>query len=461
MIILYAKMNETLIEREIILLRNKVKNISNQTGIPSMNERPMDAEAYFGLSEEVFNAVNLNVDSEEYEIGNYLQKLHIKNHVVASKEVVHDLFTEQEEIIELDFQCLSSEDELLFADIQVAVSEKEIVDLRANLKSIAQSVSIHERTFEEIEDYVNGELDDEIEMLIREEAALNSDLSIEIDLHNEINNAIEEQDIMKLRASLREMIHNEYSHARSIEEIDGYLNGELDDDTVSLLEEELMSNSGFAADLNFHREVDKAISESEVMFLRARLQQIAQEEQARTSEKLGISPHKKNRVFWYAAASVIILMLALATLIRPKNYSEQDLYASYYKSYKGGELVSRSAMLSNSGLNMALREMNKGDYRSALHLLAGTPVTFQNGYSVNFYSGVAYQELGEFHSAINSFSKVVQHGDNLLVEQSEWYIGLCYLKTEERQKAVDQFRSIVAKKGFYKDQSSKILQQLE
>jgi len=458
---LYSEVEEAIGEKEIILLRNKLKNISNQTGSPSMNECPMDTEAYFGLSEEVFNAVNLKIDSEEYEVGNYLQKLHIKNHAVASKEIVHDLFSELEEAIEIDLQTLSAEDEILFEDIKDAVSEKEIVDLRANLKSIAQSVSIHEHTFEEIEDFVNGELDNEIEIMFREEAMVNSALSYEIDLHSEINKAIEETDIMRLRAALKEMIQNEYSHSRSIDEIDEYLNDQMDEEALALLEDELMANSGLADDLAFHREVDKAIAEADIMALRTHLQQISRVESDLSNDKLGLVPSRRNNIYWYAAASIVILMLVFSSLMQRKSHSDQELYASYYQGYSSSGMASRSALVANNGLNKALYDMDKHDFHSALKCLENIPLTEQNGFTINYYSGIAYQQLGEYNQAINSYSKVVQHGDNLLVEQSEWYIGLCYLRIEERQKAIAQFKSIVSRKGYYRDQSSKILKQLE
>jgi len=427
----------------------------------SPNEQHLDAEAFFGLSEEAYNPVNLSVDPEENAVGNYLQQLHIKNHVVASGEVVHDLFSEKEELIETENPMMSAEDEMLFEEVREAVSEKEIIDLRANLRSISQSVSGHERSFDEIEDFVNCELDEEMEKLIREEATMNSALSNEIDLHREIDSALEEQDIIKLRAGLRAMMQSEYSHSRTIGEIDAYLNDDMDDIALAQFEDELMLNAGLAADIAFHKGVDKAIAESDVMALRASLQQISREERNRISEKLGVFTPKRIKMAWYAAASVIVLLFVFTSMMRHRAYTDDQLYASYYQPYKSGKNISRSAVASSNALNSALRELDRGNYPGALKWLQSAAVTEKDGYSVNFFSGIAFQELGEYHKAISSFSSVVREGDNLLVEQSEWYIGLCYLRIEERQKAIAQFRTISSGKGFYKEQSSKLLKQLE
>jgi tetratricopeptide (TPR) repeat protein len=458
---LSLELDQALVEEDIILLRSTLKNIANQTGIKSGNAHSIENVAYFGLSEEVFKPTNLDVDGLEPEIGNYLQKLHLKNHVLSSKEVVHDLFSRQEETVGIDWQEFSPEDELLFEEIQDALTEKEIVDLRANLKSIAQSVTIHERTFEEIEEFISGELDAEIGNLIREESMVNAKLSNEIYLNREINEAIEEFDVIQLRNGIKELIRSEYSHSQSFEDLDDYLNSELEEQALSLFEEELLSNSGLSDDVAFNREVNLAIAEDDVMALRAQLSNIVIEEQKRDTEILGINTSKSRRIYWYAVASTVGMILLFTSLIRNQNYSTDQLYASYYQPYKGGSNVSRSYVGTVSEVNRAISKIEHKDFSAALKLLGEVPDQEQDGFSVNFYKGIAYQELGEFRSAIKSFNEVIRHGDNLLVEQSEWYIGLCYLRIEEREKAARQFRSIVARKGFYKAQSSKLLRQLE
>lgn len=457
---LSAEIEEALQEGDIISLRSQLKNLITQSAMTSADDYSKGGEAYFGLSEEVFNPVNLEMDDQELETGNYLQKLHIKNHTVASKEIVHDLFTEEQDVAEVEFQQLSDEDEFLFEEIRDAVTEKDIIDLRANLASIAQSTSKHERSLEEIEDLINGELEEDLANLILEEAIGNSALSAEISLHGEIDLAVQEKDIIRLREGLQSMMQNEYSHSRSIEEIEDYLSEELDESVLADFEAELMMNSGLASDVAFHREIDKAAMETDVISLRARLQGISREEKGRSSEILGLSPRRKS-LFWYAAASTIILMIVFTSLLRHKSYTSQQLYTSYYQPYRYGANVSRSSGAMSGTMNSALRQIDNGDYRTALALLHQASADTKEGISVNFYSGVAYQELGEYGRAISSFSEVVSHGDNLLVEQSQWYIGLCYLRLDERERAAKQFRGIVSGNGYYRDQSKKILKQLE
>lgn len=387
---LAQELDEALYEKDIMLLRSQLKSTAKRTTRSFRSRRSNAIDACFGLSDEFSEPVSLQVDDEEQEIGNSMQKLHLKNHNVASKEVVHDLYSGLEEDIEIADLLMSPEDELLFDELRVALTEKDIVDLRANMSAIAQSLANYSVSNVEIEDFVGGELDDELEKLIKEEAMINAALSGEIYLRREINSAVAEADIMKLRDSL---------------------------------------------------------------------QNISKERTASSTKILSLASTKNRFLYWSAAASVIVLV-AVSSLLQQRSISDQDLYASYFQPYNNMAGTSRSATASANLLSEAIQEIDKGDYATALDMLQVVSADKQDGFTASFYTGKAYQALGDYKNAINSFSAVVQHGDNLLVEQSKWLIGLCYLKINEREKAVSQFKSIVAGNGFYAQKSNDLLKQL-
>jgi tetratricopeptide (TPR) repeat protein len=355
-----------------------------------LDEAMCVSDVCFGLSEEFAQPVNLQAGEQEQEFGNYLQKLHLRNHSFASKEVVHDLFSEVEEKDEMDELVMSAEDEMLFGELRDAVTEKDLIDLRSNLRSIAQCVTLQERTFEEIEDLASGDLDVELETLIKEEAMVNAALAREIALNGEIDEAIAEMDIVNLRNSLMNIAQNEINHSVRV---------------------------------------------------------------------ISLASPKRKLMYWSAAASVIVLM-AISALFQQKSFTDQELYASYFQPYNNGTSVSRSSSASASVLSEAIREINNGDYATALNLLKIVSADKSEGIAASFFTGQAYQALGDYKNAINSFTEVVRHGDNLLVEQSEWFIGLCYLRMNEKAKAVNQFNSIVASNGFYSKKSNELLKQI-
>jgi tetratricopeptide (TPR) repeat protein len=381
---------EAMCETDIMLLRNGLKKAARQASKSSLKEHAPDGSAFFGLSDEIIAPVDLIFENQESEIGNFLQQLHMKNHSFASKEVVHDLFSEVEENLEIDDLVMSSEDEFLFEELREAVTEKEVIDLRACLQSISQSVSKHAFVFEETDDLISGEFDNVLESLIQEDSRISAVLSSEMLHQEEIEKAIAELDIMKLRADLK---------------------------GISQM---------------------AAVKETRILHL--------------------ASPGRK-MLFWSAAASIAVL-IAFSALLQPKGISDQELYASYYQPYKNGAVLSRSGSTSTSLLSLALREIDREDFTTALNLLKIASADKIDGFAANFYTGEVYQKLGDYKSAIKSFNEVVQHGDNLLVEQSQWFIGLCYLKMNEKAEAANQFRSIVASKGYYSEKSRDLLKQL-
>jgi tetratricopeptide (TPR) repeat protein len=206
-------------------------------------------------------------------------------------------------------------------------------------------------------------------------------------------------------------------------------------------------------------EINSAVAEADIMRLRDSLQNISKERTSSNTKIFTLASTKTRLLYWSAAASIIVLV-AVSSLMQQRSISDQDLYASYFQPYDNMASTSRSASNSANLLSEAIREIDKGDYATALDMLQVVSADKQDGFTASFYTGKAYQAMGDYKNAINSFSEVVRHGDNLLVEQSKWFIGLCYLKINEREKAMSQFRSIVAGNGFYAQKSNDLLKQL-
>ena len=69
-------------------------------------------------------------------------------------------------------------------------------------------------------------------------------------------------------------------------------------------------------------------------------------------------------------------------------------------------------------------------------------------------------EIEEYTKANESFNKIIDHKANAFIESAEWYLGLCYLKTNENQKAFEVFGEIVERDGYFKKDARKIIKKL-
>ena len=68
-------------------------------------------------------------------------------------------------------------------------------------------------------------------------------------------------------------------------------------------------------------------------------------------------------------------------------------------------------------------------------------------------------ELKSFDKAIPKFQGVVKNKFQYL-PQAYWYLGLCYLNTNQKKKAIETFSYIVENSGYNATQAEKILKKL-
>ncbi len=104
---------------------------------------------------------------------------------------------------------------------------------------------------------------------------------------------------------------------------------------------------------------------------------------------------------------------------------------------------------------MQLYELH--NYDAAIEMFEKSP----NNLMGKLYAGLSLMELGEYDEAIGKFQYIVDHNDNLFIDQAAWYQSLCYLKTGNREVAAKGFKSIAADNGVYKTKSQKILKEME
>ncbi len=75
--------------------------------------------------------------------------------------------------------------------------------------------------------------------------------------------------------------------------------------------------------------------------------------------------------------------------------------------------------------------------------------------------GVSNFEEKKYPEAKQSFGKVIDDKNNLYIDQAQWYLALCYLNTNETDKAKQLFRIIGNEGGIYKKDAKKIIRGLK
>jgi hypothetical protein len=335
------------------------------------------------------------------------------------------------------------------------------MEIRANLKQMAQTIPAHQYSAEEIDDYVFDRMDSQTRAQFEEVLYINTSLASDVQLIRDIDLALTENDIMDLRASLIEIQKSEFHSSSRIEEIEGYLYNELSDDQFASFEAELATNRELSDEISLIRNIDLALKENDVMNLRNKIQNIAGEIAAeKQTEQSFVGQFKARKFVFASVAASLILLLGIAGLLSRQS-SQSELYQKFYTTYQTTGINRSASSTTDQTLSDALQKFDNQDYKNALNLLQEVVSRDQNNMVGHFYSGVSLQETGKYQNAIKEYNTVKINKDNLFVEQADWYIGLCYLQTNEDKKAFNQFIEIAKNNGFYQQKAQAILRKMK
>jgi len=463
---LHLDVEQAMCEQDIISLRNTLNQIVQNQTESAYNENISVFDSFsFGLTEEFSSQKSSNAQlnpNDIFNFGHSFPKIHLYQHIIAGKENIHQFYKEQFETnsVSNEESGFSQIEEELFADIQNALEENDIFDLRANLMQVAQSIPAHQYSVEDIEDYIYNQMDSDLMAQFEQELTINSDLASEVRLNKEIDLAGAESDIMNLRASLNKIQRSEFQSSASIEELESYIHSELSNEELASFEAELTSNQKLMDEIELIKNIDLALSETDVMQLRNNLQNIASEIAAnKQTERSFVGKFKAKRIVLSTVAASLILLLGITGIM--SRQSQGDIYQKFYTKYEATGIVRSANLTANKTLSEALQKFENQDYNAALDLFTEVITRDQNNMVGHFYTGVSLQETGKYQNAIKEYETVIIDKDNLFTEQAEWYIGLCYLQTNENKKAYKQFKKIAKNEGFYQQKAQSILNKIK
>jgi hypothetical protein len=459
---LYRQVEDAVRETDIMALREKL----HQLDIPPGKAQPVvNSKQYsFSLREELASFTMMTQPVSVHDVKLFdegLPILHLVQHYITEKENIYKLYRELPSA-EIEDILLSSADQVILDDVEDAMREKDIIDLRDNLQQIAENIPAHPYHADEIDRYLKGELDGAELDEFNQELEFNSSLEKDILLYRETDRALGETDIMDLRAALQELSETETSTSRKTDEIERYLYRELTEDELASFESEMEDNPDLVAEVNLYQDIDAAIQEDDVMSLRARLDAINKEitgEKQKEGSLITKIPHKKLAAVSVAAS--LILLLGINGMINKTNLTNTELYGKYYTTYAGTGISRTSGTSLDNEISKALLQFNEKNYEESLSLFKVILEKDADNPVGNFYSGMAYQETGQYKKAIASFQHVIQAGNNLFIDQAEWYSGLCYLQSDDRENAVRQFKKLANGNNFYSEKASAILRKLK
>jgi len=243
--------------------------------------------------------------------------------------------------------------------------------------------------------------------------------------------------------------------------IERFLNNRMDQEEIDWFNEEMEINPALTEEVQMQQDIGKAILNGETLAFRAQISNLFEKEETGKPGKI------RRSIRIPAAARMAVASLAALIMLGSGLYfyfnrtvSPDKLFDTYYQPYEGLMNVRSSNSQMTDMLVMAMHKYEQQDFESALILFETVLANDRDNITSKFYSGISYMETGRYGIAQKSFTGIVDHNDNLFIEHAEWYLGLCYIKTGDKDRARSLFKSIADSDGYYSRPSRRLLRNL-
>jgi tetratricopeptide (TPR) repeat protein len=453
---LWKEIQSAVEEKEVLTLRDKLENVTKQ------NKPILWCNESFEMLNEFseFQEITEILSSEELvSFYDSLPKVHAYHHISTSNENIHRFYKTQNNSdannTEVDLDDFDFDE---FEGLEEALLEKDILQFRQTLKQVAKSIE-PQFSVEEIDNYLTGELSDRDFYEFESNLLQNRTLQNEVKLHQEIEMSIQENDVMDLRSKISNILGAETSWNVSETSIEDFIDGVLEGELLEEFELELHDNSDLMAEVELRKQVNDAILEKDIFDLRNKLS-AAKESAGDKKVKMLIPETREGQIkFWRSSVAILIVLIGLAGVLTNGLVSVSRTYDNYFES------PSWSAERSVSSDVTLLQQANiayiNADYNKVVQILSQLPASNYENPVSDFYLAASLQKLNRYEDAITAYSSVIKQGDNLFIEEAQWYRSLCYLKLGDQKKARIELLAVIERKGHFEGQAKALIRRLK
>ena len=239
--------------------------------------------------------------------------------------------------------------------------------------------------------------------------------------------------------------------------IERYNAGDMSDAEKEWFQKELEGNEKLRNEVILRKRTDVILKDKNVMSLRNKLAEIEKQRKKIQPEKVS----RQTVYTRYAAVFAGLILIGSITLFSGKTLNSEKIMKQYYKAYEPPTSQRSVQSIADPDFTLALEFYNTHDYEKAAILFNKVLETKPNDMQIVLLKGVSNFEEKKYPEAKQSFGKVIEDKDNLYIDQAQWYLALCYLNTNETEKAKQLFRIIETERGIYKNDAKKIIRGLK
>jgi hypothetical protein len=247
------------------------------------------------------------------------------------------------------------------------------------------------------------------------------------------------------------------------ETIEKYINGELRGEELSSFEKEIKQSKELAEDVKLHTAIEKFLRNKELFEFREMLDEI-HEEVVGDTDKIKKRQSILRLIYtrWQYAAAVLIILLSISAVLyytlRPS--LNERLYTQYFESYNKTVFYRTINETSANEMKLALSEYSNKNYEKSWGMLKEISDKDKTD-AAFFFRGMSAMETNKLDDAILSLSTVMSNDSSLYVDQATWYIGLCFLKKDDKENAQVYFKKVVENNYNHKEEAEEIMEKIK
>ncbi len=238
--------------------------------------------------------------------------------------------------------------------------------------------------------------------------------------------------------------------------IERYNSGEMDDTEKQWFQKELEGNKNLRDEVNLRAKTDMVLKDYSSLQLRNKLRAIEKERAAAIPPRNG----GRQSSIRYAAAIAVLVLLGSILLFRGRSLTQEEIMDRFYTPYEVIAASRSAGEIVDENYKTALDYYNIHDYGTAAQFFKKVLDENPNDMASTMLYGVSSFEEEDYPLAQKSFTEVVTDNDNFYIEDAQWYLALCYIRTDERSKAIEQLTLIKNSESIYSKHAGKILKKI-
>lgn len=238
--------------------------------------------------------------------------------------------------------------------------------------------------------------------------------------------------------------------------IEKYNAGEMDDAEKQWFSKELNNNEKLRKEVDLRKRTDTILKNQDVMNLRNKLNAI----EKKRSVFLPVKKPVRLINIKYAAAIAGLVIIGGIALLTDRQLSSDEIIDRFYKPYEAASSLRSEEYINNQDYKLALEYYNINDYRNAAIYFEKVLKNDPGNMHSTLLDGISNFEIQNYPEAKGSFTKVIDDNNNYYIDHAQWYLALCYIRTDEKLKAIGQLAIIEKSRTIYRKEAKKILRSL-